>query len=192
MTRAVTKAGKKYFWSDADKHRGAAAYVTLGSFEKASNVTGISESTLRMWARQDWWGEECLRVDKTDTDNLKSTYTRIAKRATEELEDRLNNGDEIVTKDGEVVKKKIGGRDLAIIAAVASDKRKQAMEQPHSVPLQSSQEKLMALMESFIKFTKAKTIEHEVIDAEQPELQEGLQTGVRDGEQAAPGSPSAA
>lgn len=178
------KSGKKYFWKDADKSRGVAAYVSIGSFTKAAAITGIPENTLRLWSKQEWWAEESLRVVKVDSDELTSTFTRIAKKASAELEDRLDNGDEVLTKDGEIKMKKIPGRELAIIAAVAADKRKQGLEQPNLVPIQNQSEKLLTLMQEFLKYSNAKTIAGEVINAEQPELQAKLQTGVRNGEQA--------
>lgn len=127
--------------------------------------------TIRYWAKQEWWLEEMLRADKADGNELKATFTRIAKRASELLEDRLENGDDVVTKDGTVVKKNIAGRDLAIISAVAADKRKQELDQPDRVTIQSSTERLAQLMEEFMKFAKAKQIKGEILDVQEiPDL----------------------
>jgi hypothetical protein len=123
--------------------------------------------TIRYWARQDWWQEELLRCDSQDSTELKSTFTKIAKKATELLEDRLEHGDEVITKDGEIVKRQIPGRELAIIAGVAADKRRMEMDQPNRVSVQSSTEKLAQLMEEFMKFAKAKPIKGEVIDVQE-------------------------
>lgn len=156
--------GKGYLHSNEDKSRGVAAYVATGSFTKASAVTGIPETTLRHWAKQDWFAEEAKRVDRQDTEELKAVFTRIAKRASQELEDRLENGDEVVTKEGDIIKKKIPGKELAIIGAVAADKRKQQMDTPQTVAIQNNQEKLLSLMESFIRFANAKEIKMEKIN----------------------------
>lgn len=167
-------------WKIEDKQRAVAAYSATGSFLKSSKLIGIPDATIRSWAKQDWWEEELRRADQSETNELKSTYTRIAKRASELLEDRLDNGDEVVTKAGDIVKKQIPGRELAIIAAVATDKRKQAMEQPHTVALQSSTERLGQLVEQFIRFSSAKQIvgtSKEVIDAKLEELRPELHAG---------------
>lgn len=161
-------------WKPEDKQRAVAAYSATGSFQKSSSLIGIPDATIRYWAKQDWWEEELRRVNQQDTNELKSTYTRIAKRATDLLEDRLENGDDVVTKDGDVVKRKIPGKDLAVIAAIATDKRKQALEQPQIMAVQSANERLLQLMENFIRFSSAKQIEgkaEEVKDnAIEPEL----------------------
>jgi transposase-like protein len=144
--------------SNEDKSRGVSAYVSTGSFTKASSITGIPETTLRFWAKQDWWSEESHRANQADADELKSTATRIAKRAFVELEDRLENGEVVFDKEGNANVKKVSARDAAIIAAVAIDKRKVLLDQPNQVSIQNSTEKLASLMEQFMKFANAKEI----------------------------------
>jgi transposase-like protein len=144
--------------SNEDKSRGVSAYVSTGSFTKASRITGIPETTLRFWAKQDWWSEESHRANQADADELKSTATRIAKRAFVELEDRLENGEVVFDKEGNANVKKVSARDAAIIAAVAIDKRKVLLDQPNQVSIQNSTEKLASLMEQFMKFATAKEI----------------------------------
>ena len=123
---------------------------------------------MRYWSKQDWFGEALLRVDKADSDELKGTFTRIAKRAALELEDRLENGDEVII-DGVIHKKKLGGKELAIVMGVSTDKRKQMMEQPNHIPTQSSEQKLITLMENFMKFARAKEIKGEYSNETLPE-----------------------
>lgn len=165
-------------WAPEDKQRAVAAYAATGSFLKSAKLIGIPDATIRYWSKQPWWEEELRRADQQDTNELKSTYTRIAKRSAEALEDRLENGDEVVAKDGTIVKKQIPGKELAVIAAIATDKRKIAMEQPNTVALQSANDRLAQLVENFIRFSSAKQIEGTAKkveeDAEQPKLS-GLQ-----------------
>ena len=159
-------------WKAGDKARAVACYAATGTYAKASAISGIPEATLRYWAKQEWFQEELLRADQADTDELKSTFTRIAKIGAVQLEDRIQNGDEVVTKDGEIVRKKIGGKDLAVITAIAADQRRKAMETPDVVSVQNTGEKLASLMQEFIKFNKAKTIEGEPNVQEIPSVAE--------------------
>lgn len=147
-------------WKAADKARAVAAYAATGSFTRAETVTGIPNNTIRYWAKQEWFSEELLRSRQADTDEMAATFTRIVKKATSELEDRLERGDEVITKEGEVILKKISAKEAAIVAAVAVDKRKVLIDQPAAVAPQSSAEKLLSLMEQFVKFSKAKEINH--------------------------------
>lgn len=166
--KSLTKGKSNYLWKDHDKTRAVVAYSVSGSFSKAAAATGIPEMTIRYWAKQDWWTEEMHRADQGETDELKAVYTRIAKRAAEELEDRLDNGDQHINKEGEVVTKKVAARDLAIITGVAADQRRKQMDAPKIVAVQSSDEKLAHLLREFIKFAKAKdappVLEAEIIE----------------------------
>jgi transposase-like protein len=155
----VQKSGERYLWKQEDKARAVAAVGAVGNVIKAAALIGIPENTIRYWMKQEWWEEEMRRCERSDTDELKSTYTRIAKRAANLLEDRLENGDAVVTKDGALVQRPIPGKELAIIAAVATDKRKQAMETPATIALQSSTERLSQLVENFIRYANAKQID---------------------------------
>jgi hypothetical protein len=53
---------------------------------------------------------------------LDGAFTRIIHKATDELLDRLNNGDAVLI-DGEVRRKPVSARDLALISGIAHDKR---------------------------------------------------------------------
>lgn len=178
-TNSLTKSKKeKPRRSNEDKGRAVAAYVATGSFGKAASITGVHENTLRHWSKQDWWDEECRRAKQADADELASTATAIAKRAFLELQDRLENGDVVLDKEGNPRNKPIGARDAAIIAAVAIDKRKVLLDTPNTVSVQNSTEKLANLMEQFVKFATAKEIKHDgrpeiVVDESDSDAPEG-------------------
>lgn len=172
-------------WSEGDKARAVAAYSTVGSYSKAADLTGIPEMTMRYWAKQPWFLEEMHRVDQADNAELKTVYTKIIKKATMLLEERLDGGDEVVTKDGEIIKKAVSAKELAIISGIAMEKRKQAMETPSMVAIQNSAEKLLSLMHEFAKFNESRNIKPEPIEveyAEQPGVQAGLYAGTLNGD----------
>jgi hypothetical protein len=52
----------------------------------------------------------------------KARLDELINRATAELEDRLRNGDEVMTKDG-IALVKVKARDLAAIAAILTERR---------------------------------------------------------------------
>lgn len=114
--------------------------------------------TIRYWGRQDWFAEELKRNDQAETEELKSVYTRIAKKAAIELEDRLETGDDVIDREGKVIQKRVAAKDLAIITGIAADQRRKQMDAPVSAPTQSSNEKLADLMREFIRFAKAKEV----------------------------------
>jgi hypothetical protein len=54
---------------------------------------------------------------------LDAKFTKIIHKATDEIMDRLDNGDEVLTKNGEIRRKRIAGREAAWIVGVITDKR---------------------------------------------------------------------
>lgn len=149
-------------YTEAQRNAAVAAYVTLGSFPKAAAVTGISESCIRLWAKEEWFQEAARRVGQEETDGIKATFTRIAQAASAGLEDRLEKGDEVVLKDGTIVNKKVAAKELAIIAGVAVDKRNTLMDKGTGGTIQNAEDRLMLLMKEFVAFTK-KTKEDDAV-----------------------------
>jgi len=71
--------------------------------------------------------------------------TNIIHKAGEELKDRLEFGDFVLGKDGELKRKPISGRDLVIIQGTEYDKRQLGRNMPTSIKAQSSDSQLQAL-----------------------------------------------
>lgn len=149
--------------------------MATGTFLGASEITGIPRPTLMAWAKQDWWDEKVKALAKLDTDQIKSISTRIAIAASNIVEDRLKNGEEVITKDGKVQIKQIGARDAAVIGAIYIDKRRQLQQDEQVQPTQNSQEKLVALMDEFARLAKASRTTN-IIDAEVVECPVPLDT----------------
>jgi len=160
-------------WSVEDKVRAASAMMVTGSSLKASKLVGIPAATIRWWANQSsWWPELIKAVRKEKQDELDAVQTDVIHKSLDELNDRLDNGDEVITKDGDKVRKKLGGRDLAIIHGTLFDKRQLVRGDPTSKVGKSDTDAIEALAQRFEDFANqmqqsgsmAKPIEGEVIE----------------------------
>lgn len=203
MSKAIKKHKSYTSWTDSDKRRALAVYKSLGSMVRTTEVTGIPDQTLRFWMKQEWWKEGLLQLKAEDSAELEDAATSIAKLGGEIVKERMQHGDFILNKDGEMVRKPISARDAAVITAIAIDKRKVLQEEPVRQQELGSTERLLKLVEQFARFAQAKEIKGAIKDieviedtkpnAEFEELQTGLQTGSEDGierEEALPVSPS--
>jgi hypothetical protein len=56
-------------------------------------------------------------------DQLDAELTGIISKATSEIVDRLENGDEVLDKNGNTRRKKLSSRDLTMVLAILFDKR---------------------------------------------------------------------
>ena len=104
----------------------AQTYFITGSLVKTATTTNIPRTTLQSWKDRgnEQWVQRYDEVRQEKREELDSHYTEILDTSTAELRDRLENGDEFYdTKTGQKYRKKISGRDLAIINGTCFDKQ---------------------------------------------------------------------
>jgi hypothetical protein len=159
-------------WTPEQKIQAATAMMITGTSKKAQDLTGIPAATIRWWATQaSWWPELMKAVRKEKDEELDAMQTSLIHKAGEEIMDRLENGDEHVTKDGDIVNKKVSGRDAAIIHGTLFDKRALNRGNPTSRTEKTDSEALDQLAVQMEQFTRrmeeaghfAKPIQGEVI-----------------------------
>jgi hypothetical protein len=109
-----------------------------------SELTRIPERTLNDWSMQPWFGTMLAELRAERASELDGTYTRIIDEATGPLLDRLKNGDPY-TVGGEVKRKPVSARDLALIAAITYDKRALARHEPTQIGIKRDENYLPGL-----------------------------------------------
>lgn len=141
-----------------DHHRAISVFKGCGSLWKAAQITGIPYHTLYKWAGTEWWKEGLLSLKAEDSAVLEEATTSIAKQSATVVQERLTNGDFVLSRDGTVVRKPVSARDAAIILGVSMDKRKILSEAPHTENKLGINERLLKLVEQFVQFANAKEI----------------------------------
>ncbi len=207
MANLPTKAKNYTKWEQKDKDRAMRVYRSLGNIHKTSEITGIHYDTIRYWMKQDFWKEGMLALKAEDTAELEDAATSIAKKANELILERLANGDYILGKDGQLMRKPVSARDAIVVAGISLEKRKMLQEEPIREQQLGTAERLLKLVEQFARLGSAKEVksivkeaaqleskpiiegEAEEVDAELPELQEELQAGSSDGIETEAGVP---
>ena len=167
------------FWKGriktADKFTAIAAYMVYGSAMKAERYVGykedrkpiISHNTIRQWKHSaPWWSDVTKAIMKAQSEEFDQTSTYIIQRAQEETIERLDNGDEAFDKAGNIVRKKISGKDAQVIAAMAFDKRALSRGQATNITEQKSHNGRLRDIEKTLRAfgMESKLIEGEVID----------------------------
>lgn len=112
-------------WSPGDRETAIAAYADLGSVKEAAEATGVPLGTLERWLAAPEAAQAVEAIRKQHARKRSLEAGSLWDRAVSELRDRLDHGDHVLTKQGEVVRKPIGGRDLAVIAGIMADKTAQ-------------------------------------------------------------------
>lgn len=114
-------AGKR--WSVQERLKAAMAYLITGNSLDASKVCGIPDKTIRDWTRETWWSDFIAEARKEKNDELDAAFTSILAKTVGEIKDRVENGDEVIQKDGSKARRKVSARDATLVAAVLVDKR---------------------------------------------------------------------
>lgn len=105
------------------------AYAALGNMKQvcaALERSGheVKYETVLFWKNSTtWWKPALHEVREMMGEELDARQTKILNAIYDGMEERLENGDEVITKDGDRVRKRVGFRDLAIGGGVMFDKR---------------------------------------------------------------------
>lgn len=138
------------------------AYASTGDvYEVPKLVPGLSVDTVRSWKHSaDWWKPALRQIREYMNEEFDGRLTHIMNKSLEEMQDRLANGDEHVTKDGSVVRKKVAFRDLAVGGiAIPFDKRNLGRGEPTArMEHTTDKERLAKLQEQFKQIAKGRII----------------------------------
>lgn len=111
-------------WLPEDRIKACLYHIILGSSIKASKYCGIPAVTIRYWTRQQWWQEASRQIRKTQNELLDIKLTTIINKTSDQLLDRIENGEYKLAPNGEIIKIPMHSRDLAVAGmAVPFDKR---------------------------------------------------------------------
>lgn len=161
---------KKGFYTDKERIEVATLYAALGSVKAVGALTRVSEGTIRGWTKEEWFRTLLDEIRAENDQAIDAKFTDIVGKTLDQLSDRVENGDHVLTKSGEVVRVPVKARDLSIVAAINIDKRQLLRGKPTSrteqIKDQPAQDRLAILADAFQKLAGRKPEAPEVIDAE--------------------------
>ena len=140
---------KKY--TREDRYKAAALYVATGNSMAVSRETGIPASTIRHWAHQDEdFQMMCQEIRAEFGEKIKCKYIQIIDESTDQVLDRLRNGDFVRdTKTRELIRVPVKAKEAAIIGAITFDKYRIAENQPTKITRHESAANVQRLAEKF-------------------------------------------
>lgn len=116
--------GSSVKYTDDQKLHAVVVWLLTRNMNMVSAETGIPLDSLKHYKyRTDWWPrvEQAVKVLKNEEMDRK--LSDVVDYAMDEIFDRLENGEEVVLKDGTKVRKKVGAKDLMTILGISYDKR---------------------------------------------------------------------
>lgn len=156
------KTKKEFVTPPEYKVMAVVLYANTGSAEKVGAKIGVTGKTVRIWKREPWWGKIEQAIFKAKNSKIAHSLTRTIEAATEQLEDRVKNGEYVyknnelvLDEEGNPVRKKLNAHALSIDGiAIPSDKR--ALILGGNIVKNDSANILKELKELFIEIGKQK------------------------------------
>lgn len=167
--RPVKYRNKQYFNQD-QKVEAATLYSVFGDFEQVVRILPeIPIRTLRQWKQEPWWIEIQKQVYTEQNEKLASKISETLDHTMAILKDRLENGDfKVNLKTGKLHNVPVDTRTLTSLFGQLSHHRTVVRGEPTSIKANIGvNDRLSQLHEAFVKFSKAKTVEGEVIEEDQ-------------------------
>lgn len=155
----VTRKERSH-WTMESKQEFCMAYFLDGNFSETCRTFGVSRDTANDWKKQTWFQETMVRLKAEADAATDRKLSRLIEMGFREMEDRIENGEERVTKTGEVVRVKTNLTSLTIATGTMFDKRALLRKTP--VEDSTADDILVRLAEKLRDFAKPK----EVIEAE--------------------------
>lgn len=157
------------WWSDRQKLEAVQTYLLLGNVAMTARVLKIPDDTMRRWYRTAWWKEITEQLKIEENLQLSARVKKIADKALDVVEERLDNGDWVYDqKTGELRRKGVSAKDAHKISMDIIDKRDRLNKQKTETSDEDSVDaKLSKLADTFAQMVNKKiTSPTDVVDVD--------------------------
>ena len=110
-----------------------ADYFVTGNITKTADMNNMPRRTVGTWIKSEWGVELLAEVRHEKGEEYDANLTKLIDSAFTEAQDRIDNGDYRVTKDGKLIRVPMGGKELVISGATVYDKQRLHRNQPTSI-----------------------------------------------------------
>lgn len=150
MSEIKHKNGKKKY-PDSLRYKAPIYWFYYRSWGKVARKLGVKVTTVRSWARTQWWDDTIQEIRDKYQRKLDNQYTHLLDKTAEELFDRLKNGEEKVTAKGDVVKVKVSARDLSTLLRDIQANRAMIRGEPTQRKESVSTEKKLDTIQNYLE-----------------------------------------
>lgn len=162
---------RKGYYPDDKRIEVVTLWACLGNPDRCSELSKVPPGTIRDWSRQEWFKDLLEEIRNENNEKLDAKFTEIAEKTQDCILDRLENGDFVLSRDGELHRKPINAKDLAIVGAVTIDKRQIIRNKPTSITQTNtsgelSEDKLHKLAQTFLSLVNKKELNPDVVTVE--------------------------
>lgn len=142
-------------------------WCLLGNLRTVANTMGINYETIKDWKSQPWWNDVARTVKEESDEEIDSKLGGLIKKSLLAIEDRLEHGDFVVTRQNDIIRKQISAADSLKILSTSFDKRQLLRGKATSISENlSTDDKLKKIADKLATFSNVKTINNDTGDIE--------------------------
>lgn len=133
-----------------------------GNLREVSRQSGIPYNTLLAWKKQDWYHSMMADIRASARAEISSKMSRIVDKALAAVEDRIENGEQILNnKTGKFISKPVVLRDVAKVASdlLGKQVKLQELASKEAKTEENIKDTLQQLAQEFAKFSKKSNVE---------------------------------
>ena len=112
------------------KYKAAELFVILGRATDVAAQLDIPQQTVYSWIKQDWWETATAKAKRENAELIEAKASLVVQKAVDQLVDRIEHGDHVLDRFGEIKRVPVKARDLKGIAADFIDKIRVMRNQP--------------------------------------------------------------
>ena len=163
MTEVAKLEKEGYYWPQEEKEKFVADYVLSGNLRESSTKLGVSYDVAKSWHRQEWFTTLVSQLEGERNRAMAKRLAKVLDLGVEKIEDLLENGEERVTKDGDVVSVKAPLASVVMATGTLFDKIQVLKKNPDRG---DSTEDILTRLADKLRSAITKPIQAEVIDVE--------------------------
>lgn len=151
-------------WPESMRRKAVKTWLQNGSVVLTAKILNIPFDTMESWRYRSSWWKDYVRQYREEADaGMAAKIEKLLEKSVNELEDRVNNGDEVFdSKTGETKRVKMKARDLNNTIKVISDRHDVLTDRAAKETESTEQinEKLSKLADAFTRFAKKGSLVH--------------------------------
>ena len=111
----------------------ATRWAFSGNARRLAEEQGIPPRTLQEWTQAEWWDALVAQIRADQSQELDGMLSGVLHSAVAAVADRLEHGEQVLDKDGQIKRVPVKARDAMLIGAISFDKRQIARSLPTSI-----------------------------------------------------------
>ena len=150
-----------------EKLAAVTAYVMTGSVRGVVRLTGLKQQVISDWKNNSsWWPDAYATVKKEKQEEVDGTLTSIIHAAAGGVMDSILHGDEVIDKNGDLVRRQMSGKDKAWVMGITFDKRALLRGDPTSRTEKVDQKALISELKEDFEAMARQHLDKKVINPE--------------------------